>query len=590
MSAKKNRTKNFKKNSTRLLSLIKPHYKLLLSGLLGLVLGTGINLFFPAFIRKILNNETSLNLSSDLGLITAILIFLFAIQALFFYIRDYYFKIIGLKIINDLRLNLYQAIVEQDIAFFDRSRVGDLLSSISNDTQQVQRALSINISVALRYLLQVVGGIVLMIVISPKLTMLILLVILIICISSFFWGKKLQKLSRKMQDLLAESNVIAEESISAIRTVKIFAGIKYELEHFGKSLIKFLEVGKDRTSTAAAFSSTMVFFLYSAIAFVVYYGAKLVLSNDLTIGDFSAFILYCGIVAVSFGFLINTWDEFLNALGASERIYELIDLKPEIFSPISNAVIIPKGSPITLNFNNVSFSYPTRKENAVLENISFKIPQGKTLALVGPSGSGKSTIASLICRFYDPTAGNILVNAWPLDSLDLNEYYQSLAVVAQQVQIFSLSIKENICYGSQRISEEELILACKSANIYDFILGLPEKFETKVGDKGIQLSGGERQRVAIARAILKNPSLLILDEATSALDSQNEMLIQQSLEILKKNRTTLIIAHRLSTVQNADQVLVLKEGKIIQQGTHLSLIKEEGLYKTLVEQQELLQQ
>ncbi|MCB0324662.1 MAG: ATP-binding cassette domain-containing protein [Bdellovibrionales bacterium] len=568
----------------RVLKLAVPHSKLLLLGFVALSAGTGINLLFPYIIRAALNQEFGLSLERDLSLLTIALVALFALQALFFFFRHYAFQVVGYKVVTDLRQRLFDSLLAQDIAFFDRSRLGDLLSRLSSDTEIVQRALTINISVALRYSIQVLGGIALMLFISLRLTAVILVLLPVLVALSMWWGRRLRRYSKRMQAELGDAGVVAEEALGAVRTVRIFAGAPYESTRYRTAVEQALSTGVIRSRIAASFSSTMVFLMHSAIAITVWYGGSLVLSGALTLGDLTGFLLYCVIVAVSFGFLAGTWAEFMQAVGAAERIFEIVDSPAHVTSP-SAPLPIPQRRTGDIRFEGVSFSYPSRPDSLILHNLTFAIEEGQTVALVGPSGSGKSTVASLIPRFYDPTEGEIRYCGVPLRSMDIDVLRANISVVAQNPQVFSLSIADNIRYGRLDATPEEVRRAAEAANLSSFIEGLPQGLDTPVGDKGIQLSGGERQRVAIARALLKDPHFLILDEATSALDSTNELLVQQALERLMANRSTLVIAHRLSTVQHADLVLVLREGKIEQQGTHRELMEVEGLYRTLVSHQ-----
>lgn len=568
----------------RVIALARMQTKTLLIGLISLALGTGITLFLPRLIENILNEKSGLSISNNLTSVTSMLIALFAIQATCFYVRHYCFQAAGLRIVSELRKSLFSSILNQDISFFDNSKVGDLLSRLSSDAQLVQRAVTTNISVALRYVIQVIGGTALMLLISPKLTAIIILLIPVLVGASIMWGKKLRTHSRRMQAELGKASTIAEERFSAIRTVKMFMGQDAETTRYGKSIDIALQSGLERTKVASLFTSSMVFLLHSSVAFALCYGVRLVFLKELTIGELTSFLLYCGIVAISFAFLAGAWDEFMQAVGASERIFEIIDLKPTITAP-SNPISIPTKASQDVTFECVSFSYPSRAETKVLDDISFDIREGQSVAIVGPSGSGKSTIASLIQRFYDPQKGTITYSGIDLTKIDPANLRRHMSVVPQTPHVFSVSIGENISYGNPTASLAEVIASAKTANLHDFVTSLPNSYDTLVGDKGIQLSGGERQRIAIARAIIKDPRFLILDEATSSLDSENEKLIQQALERLMQGRTTLVIAHRLSTVQHADKVIVLKQGKIVQTGTHETLLAREGLYKTLVEHQ-----
>ncbi len=583
---RKQKLQSAKKVAPRLVRLANPYRPTLLMGLAALGLGCGLNLFFPYFFQQVLNGTLGLSFSADAGTIALIIVVLLGLQAPIFYVRHYCFTVVGYRVVADLRRQLFNNLLAQDVAFFDSARTGDLLSRISSDAQLVQNAVAVNMSVAVRYTLQVIGGTVLMFRISPRLGVLIILLVPVLMIAGKIWGKKLRTYSKKMQTDLADATVMAEEALSAATTVKIFAGTNFEQTRFSAAIGRVLQSGESRAHIAALFSSSMVFLLYSSIACMFFYGAYLVTEHKLTTGDLTAFILYGIIVAVSFGFLINVFDEFMHAVGASERIFSLLDSPPTLTSPPAPRTI-PTETDGEVQFHNVSFFYPTRPDVQVLHDVSFNIGVGRHVALVGPSGAGKSTVAALIPRFYDPTDGEITYAGQPVKELDVEALRGKISIVSQDPQLFSVSIGENIRYGNLSANREQIIRAARAAHIHEFIESLPDNYDTLVGARGVQLSGGQRQRIAIARALLKNAKFLILDEAMSALDSENEQLIQDALRTLMVGKTTLVIAHRLSTVQHADEVLVMRDGYIAQRGKHDELMDEPGLYRTLVEHQML---
>lgn len=574
----------YKAVAPRLLGLLKPEMKILLFGMLALLGGSVLNLAFPYVIKVFLDKSSIENLSPHITELTMILVLMFIVQGCFFYARHYYLQLVGHRVVTRLKQQLVSALLHQDVAFFDTSNTGDLISRVTSDTEVVQRGLSINISVVLRYSVQVIGGIALMMMLSVKLSLIILLLIPLIIVMSIFWSKKLRILSKQVQDAIGESGVSVEEALNGIRTVKIFNGEEKENKRFSETIQTALAASTKRIHVAALFSSTMITIMHISIAAVLWFGISAVLKNELSSGDLAAFLLYCTIVAVSFGFLTNAWAEFVQSLGAAERVYAIIDRIPEIQSTKNPKPYLNRGV-FEISFNDVSFHYPSRKEHAAIKGINFKLETGKTVALVGPSGSGKSTIAALIPRLYEPTYGTISINGTDIREIALSNLRSHISFVPQTSHLFSASLRYNITYGCSDCSEDQIKAVIDQASLNDLLKRLPERLETQIGDKGVLLSGGEKQRVSIARALLQNPDILILDEATSALDSHNEHAVQEALKNLLKDRTTLIIAHRLSTIQHADEVLVLKEGEIIQRGTHESLIKLNGLYKSMVEYQ-----
>jgi len=576
---------SLKKLAPRILQFARPQALLLTGGFIALILASGINLLFPWLIKELLNGNTGLSLKDNLQTVAIVLVGLFFVQALFFYVRHLMFHKAGYRVVADIRRKLYASMVGQDISFFDREKVGDLLSRLSSDTQVLQRAVTVNLSVAARYLFQVVGGVILMMLISPALSLSILAVVPLMIVAGAVWGKKLRLISKNMLEKTGEASTAAEESLGSIKTVRAFTGESRETDRYSEAVNQALDFGIARSRFGALFSSTMVFIMHSTIAVILCFGIQKVLSGDMSEGDLIAFVLYSGIVSVSFVFLLGVWDDFMSALGAGDRIFAVLDEIPLVSSP-QNALEIPKvHSSGLVEFEDVSFQYPSRPELSVLQGLSLRIEEGETVALVGPSGAGKSTIAALIPRFYDPAEGIISFKGVELKQLSTCSLREDIAVVEQNPQVFSVSVRENILYGKPDATDAELIQAIKSANLEEFIDRLPEGLDTLVGNRGIRLSGGEKQRLAIARALIKNASLLILDEATSSLDSVNEQLVQQALETLMKGKTCLIIAHRLSTVQHADKVLVLRNGQIVEEGTHSSLLAEDGLYKNLVNHQ-----
>ena len=511
-----------------------------------------------------------------------VLIVIFAATAAASALRFFFYSRAGERIVSRLRGDLYASLLTQEIGFFDTQKTGELASRLSSDASVLQTTVTANLSMVLRNFMIALGALVMLLITSTKLTLMMLAVVPPVALAAVFYGRKVRKLSKDSQDALARASEVAVESLGGIRTVRSFAAEKKEAARYRGAVDESLQLAFRRIKLATGFFGIAFFAVFAAAVFVFWYGARMVAANELTPGGLISYLFYTTQMAFGLSALAELWTDLQRAAGAAERVFELLHRKPGIPADGGRQLDAVKGQ---ISFQNVTFAYPTRPDTKVLDGFTLALEPGEIVAVVGPSGAGKSTIASLLYRLYDPASGRLSLDGVPFDQLDPEWLRRQVGVVAQEPTLFSTSIADNIRYGRPDASDAEVEEAAKLANAHGFISRFPEGYQTLVGERGIQLSGGQKQRVAIARAILKNPRILILDEATSALDAESEHLVREALERLMQGRTTLVIAHRLSTVRDAHRVVVLEAGAIVQSGTHERLVVEEGLYRRLVERQ-----
>ena len=567
----------------RIYALARPELRFIGAAFGCLLIGGSTMLIWPQLVRRIVDQALGAPTGERLGEVDRAALFMFVIflvQAVAVALRHYLFSIAAERIVLRLRQQLYDALIRQPIAFFDQRRTGELLSRLSADATVVQGVLTSDLSLACRSALLVVGGLGMLFVSSPILTVWMLVVVPPVALSAVWFGGKIQRLSRSAHDALAESSHAAEESLSGIRTVRSFAREAFESKRYGSALERTFQLFKRRARVGSMLYMVMFFTVFGALALVFWKGGRLVVEEELSVGALTAFLLTTVIVAGSITGLGELWTELARARGASERVFGLIDEEPE---PSGLAVLADPAGRLT--FDEVFFAYQSRPDRVVMDAVTFAVEPGEVVALVGPSGSGKTTIASLVLRFYDPTTGAVRVDGRDLRELSVVSWREHVGIVRQEPVLFSTTIAENIRYGRPSATDAELEEAARAANAHDFVSGLPDGYATEVGERGVRLSVGQKQRVAIARALVKNPKILILDEATSALDAESEHLVQSALERLMVGRTTLVIAHRLSTVRRANRVLVIDEGHVAENGPHSELMQKDGLYRRLVERQ-----
>lgn len=571
---------------SRLLSYIRPYRGKFAAALLFLFLSSLVGLAFPSFLGALIDaaqgkHTNKLLPASIQGIGLLALIVLFS-QAFVSFFRILWFVQVAERSLADIRRDTYFKLITLPMNFFSNRRVGELNSRISADLSQIQDTLTTTIAEMIRQLVLLVGGIAFLAIVSIKLTFALLVVLPVLVVVAVFFGRFIRKLSRKAQDKLAESNTIVEETLQGIANVKAFVNESFEAGRYSKNIREVASIAINGAKYRGMFASFIVFGMFGAIVTVIAYGCLLVSHDELTVGQLFKFALYAVFVGSAMGSFPELYANVQKAVGASERVLEILEEKSEEVSinEANNAIIQKiEGN---LAFDDVNFHYPSRPEIEVLKGVSFEAKTGQKIAIVGPSGSGKSTMAALILQFYHPQSGTILFDNKPSDAYSLTDIRNQVAIVPQDVMLFGGTIQENIAYGKLSASKEEIIQASQRANAHQFIMSFPEGYDTVVGERGVKLSGGQRQRVAIARALLKNPSILILDEATSSLDSESERLVQEALEELMKNRTSVIIAHRLSTIREADKIIVLEKGKVIESGNHEELLgNEKGLYRYL---------
>jgi ABC transporter fused permease/ATP-binding protein len=508
-----------------------------------------------------------------------LLVGVLALQASFSFIQGVSFGQVAERCLADLRRDAYGHLVRLPMGFHAQRRVGELSSRIAADLAIIQDTLLATLPHSLRQIAILVGGIALIAWTSGRLTLVMLAIFPVLIAVAVVFGRFIRTNSKETQDRLAESGVVVEETLQGIATVKAFANEGYEENRYRASLDAFLKPALRGAWYRGGFMAFILFGLFGAVVLVLWYGTKLVQAGSLSVGGLASFMLYTLFVAGAMGSFADIYSQIQRTLGAAQRVLELLGEKPEVVGPPPVPSFRLRGD---VAFEAVAFRYPSRKEFEVLRGVTLTARAGERVALVGPSGAGKSTLVSLLLRFYDPDRGRILLDGRDAREYDLLELRGQMAIVPQDVLLFGDSIGENIAYGRPGATQDEVIAAARQANAHDFIASFPEGYKTRVGERGVQLSGGQRQRVAIARAILRDPAVLILDEATSSLDSESEALVLQALDRLMEGRTSLVIAHRLSTVRGADRIFVLKEGAVVESGTHIELLaRDNGIYRNL---------
>lgn len=581
----------------RLLSLAKP-YKLKIALAMGfLLISSAVTMLVPFGIGKLIDFIQSgdrESMKEKLKSISLVMLGVFIIGALANFGRVYIIQSTGQQIVMKLRQRLFKSMMNQEVAFFDKNKTGELINRLSSDSEVVGLSISQNLSDGLRSSIQAAGGIGMMFYVSPYLAAVGLSIVPAVTFFAIGFGRYIKKLSKKVQDTLADATQVAEEKISNIRTVRAFAQEEKETALYTKSINKVMDMKFKEAIAYAGFYGTTGFSGNFIILSVFYFGGGSIAENLITIGDLSAFLIYSAWVGISIGGLSSFYSELMRGIGASTRIWEIIDREPAI--PIISETERLMSKEILngdIQFNDISFAYPTRKEQNILTNLDLTIPGGKVLAVVGPSGSGKSTLASLLLRFYDPITGSVSIGGQNINDMPQTWLRNNIGSVPQEPVLFSMSIKDNIAYGCPNpdtITNEQIYSAASEANAFSFINNFPDKFDTIIGERGVNISGGQKQRIAIARAILRNPQILLLDEATSALDASSEYLVQEALEKIMKNRTVVIIAHRLSTIKNADMIAVLDKGRVMELGTYQTLMQNtNGQFKELVTHQTVVE-
>lgn len=565
------------KKLSKLYKYVRPYWKQMALAAIMLTLWSLISLGLPYAARYLVDSIFVTYSKQELNRMTLILIGSFIFQAAIGYGQNYLLLFLGQRVIADLRLSIQQHLLYLPLRFFKESRVGEIVSRVTNDVTTLQGVLTETPLALLRQLVTIIGGITLMALMNWQLTLLIFAIIPPIVVLAVFFGRRVEQLSTQVQDRLANAISALEESISGIRIVKSFTQERYEQRRFKDRIEKTFDITMDRTRMRAAFIPLVSLLGFAAVTAIMWIGGQFVLNKTLTPGELVAFIFYMFMVASPLGEFAGIYSQIREAIGAASRIFEIMEMPFEPEQSEDAEEMPPIKGKVT--FQNVSFGYD--ENELVLRDINLDVEPSEVIALVGPSGVGKTTMVNLIPRFFDPDSGRIEIDGHPIMDVTLQSLRSQLGLVPQETFLFGGTIADNIAYGKPDADREEVVGAAKAAYAHGFIEELPQGYETEIGERGVKLSAGQRQRIAIARALLKNPRILILDEATSALDTESEQMVQKALEVLMKNRTTFVIAHRLSTIRNADRILVLEKGRIVEQGSHEELLAKKGLYHHL---------
>jgi ATP-binding cassette, subfamily B, bacterial len=548
--------------------------------LLALLTAAIATLVVPIAVRRMIDLGFSRESATLIDSYFSVMIAIVAVLALASAARFYLVTTLGERIVADLREDVFGHLVSLSSAYFDTAKSGELLSRLTADTTQIKAAVGASVSIALRNLVLFVGGAIMMVVTSPRLSAFVLAAIPVIVLPLYGFGRAVRRRSRAAQDTLADASAYAGELIGAVRVLQAFTNEQLANSRFRAAVERAFVAARDSISARAILTAIAIFLVFASVVVVLWVGAQDVLSGHLSGGRLSQFVLYAVLAAAGLGQLSEVWGEVSQASGAAERLFEILNVRSAIVPP-AKPLALPQSARGEVAFANVSFAYPSRPENLVLDRVSFEIKRGEKVAIVGPSGAGKSTIFHLILRFYDPASGVIRFDGTPIAEVDPQALRARIALVPQDAVIFAASVRDNIRFGRPHASDAQVERAAELAVASEFISRLPQKFETLLGERGVTLSGGQRQRIAIARAILREAPLLLLDEATSSLDAESETLVKAALEHLMEDRTTLVIAHRLATVLSCDRILVMEAGQIVEQGTHGKLVAAGGLYARL---------